>query len=171
MTTVGFGDKVTITPYGKTFTVIWMLISTWVMSFFVAGLSSTMTVEKMNDVIDNIQDLKVTKVASIVGTTSGMFLEENNIRFIMYQDVKEALDAITNHELETFVYDTPILKYYMKDTKYENIVLSNKKYEPQYYGFGLTKNFKYESELNSLILKFINSDEWNNNLRKYNLNE
>jgi len=171
MTTVGFGDKVTITPYGRTVTVLWMLVYTWVMSFFVAGITSMMTVERMNDVIDNVQDLKVTKVASIVGTTSGKFLEENGVRYIMYKNVKEGLDAITNGELETFVYDSPILKYYMKDIKYSNLVLSNKRYEPQYYGFGLKRNFKYEDEMNTLILEYINSSEWDNNLRKYNLND
>jgi len=171
MTTVGFGDKSTKTTLGKAITVVWMFAALGITGIFISSLSSSMTVNKMESGIEHLSDLRKMKVASISNTTSDLFLKNNEIKHYKYGNVLEGLIDIEKDELDVFVYDLPILQYLIQEEGLEgSVIISEKKYDTQYYGFGMKKgNNKLREDVNKLILRYIKSDDWENTLFKYNL--
>jgi ABC-type amino acid transport substrate-binding protein len=111
------------------------------------------------------------KVATLVGTTSGLFLKENDIKHYTYDDITSGLVDIEKGELDAFVYDLPILQYLIKEGGLEgSVAISEKTFDVQYYGFGISKsNPKFKNDVDRYILKYINDGDWDNILFKYNL--
>lgn len=168
MTTVGFGDKSAKTPIGRFIVVIWMFISLGITGVFIGNISSAITVNRLESGINSIHDLNKTKVGSMLNTTSYDFMESNDIRVIGYENVAEALHDITTGDLETFVYDTPILKYIIERDNL-NLMLSDQSYETQYYGFAINPELSIKDDINRSLIRYIYSDQWEDNLAKYNL--
>lgn len=169
MTTVGFGDKSAKTSLGRIIVIFWMFISLGITGIFIGNISSAITVNRLDTGIDSINDLHKTKVGSILNSTSAYFLETKGVKFIGYHSVEEGLQDIEDGNLETFVYDTPILKYYISKNKYK-ISLSNVTFDMQYYGIPLNVNDELEKAINCRMVDYIDSDLWNLTLAKYNLN-
>ena len=106
------------------------------------------------------------------GCTSAEFLNDNNIRYIGFNSVEEGLNAIKSEELDVFVYDTPVLQYLINDMNLSDyVVLSDKAYEPQFYGFPVQKNNSIESVINPMIIEHTNVSDWKNVLYQYNLEQ
>ena len=169
MTTVGFGDKSAKPALGRLIVTLWMFISLGITSVFIGNISSTITVNKLDTGVNDISQLNKTKVGTLLNTTSVDFLMDKGVKFIGYDDVQEAITDLTNKNLETFVYDTPILQYYIKKNDL-NIAISTSKFDRQYYGIGMNCDDKIESDINKHLIKYLNSELWHMTLAKYNLN-
>ena len=171
MTTVGFGDKSAKTGAGRAITIVWMFVALGITGLFISSLASSMTVNKMESGLEHISDLRKMKVATLVGTTSGLFLKENDIKHYTYDDIVSGLVDIEKGELDAFVYDLPILQYLIKEGGLEgSVAISEKTFDVQYYGFGISKsNPKFKNDVDRYILKYINDGDWDNILFKYNL--
>jgi ABC-type amino acid transport substrate-binding protein len=170
MSTVGFGDKSAKTKLGKLIVILWMLISLGITSVFIGNISSAITVNRLDNGLEDINQLNKTKVGSFLNTTAVDYLNSKNIKFIGYDSIEEALNDLECKNLETFVYDTPILKYYIKKNNLKKIHLSNSTFDRQYYGIGMKCDKTIENNINKNLIKFINSDLWDVTLAKYNLN-
>lgn len=169
MSTVGFGDKSAKTKLGKLIVILWMLISLGITSVFIGNISSAITVDRLDNGLEDINKLRKTKIGSFLNTTAVDYLNSKNIKFIGYDNIEEALDDLERKNLETFVYDTPILKYYIKKNNLK-IHLSNITFDRQYYGIGMKCDKNIENNINKHLIKFLNSDLWDVTLAKYNLN-
>lgn len=169
-TTVGFGDKVTVSKSGRIVSLLWMYISLGITGIFIGGISSQLTIERLEVKFDNIAELKNVKTGSILNTTSAKFLEKNGIKFISYNDVNEAVAAIAANELDAFVYDTPIIRYELRESNNEfNMTITPIEIESQSYG--LVFDYDYDiKDVNSSLFESISGDNWKNLLFKYNLN-
>lgn len=169
MSTVGFGDKSAKTKLGKLIVILWMLISLGITSVFIGNISSAITVNRLDNGLEDINQLRKTKIGSFLNTTAVDYLNSKNIKFIGYDNIEEALNDLEQKNLETFVYDTPILKYYIKKNNLK-VHLSNVTFDRQYYGIGMKCDKNVEDNINKHLIKFINSDLWDITLAKYNLN-
>ena len=168
MGTFGFGDIVTKTKTGKIICIFLMWLSLFVTSIFVANISSTLTVAALDEDNFNLNDLSKMKVGTIEGTTSSQFLQSNDIKYVTYKNALEALNAINEGSLSAFVYDTPVLKYFLSWDKYEGLKLAPTEFKEETYGF-ISGDDELINKLNPLLLKKIQSDDWQATLAKYNL--
>jgi len=167
MTTVGFGDKTPKTVAGKLITIVWMFISIGITGIFIANMSSSLTVNRLDNNITGISDLNKMKTGSVFNTTSGNFLENNGIKYVGYNNTGEALDAMASGELEAYVYDTPSIMYWMKQGGYdEEFSIFEETFDTQYYGF-IIQDDKLLEQINPIILRIIKSKEWERILYKY----
>ena len=170
-TTVGYGDKSCLTRSGKIITLIFALLCMGIGGIFIANVSSAITVSKLEGGIDNLSDLNKKKVGTVKGSTSISLLESNDVRYIPFKNAEEGLVAMNNGELEAFVYDTPILQYLINEKKFEeNIILSDKTYDPQFYGLAYSKdNDSIADQLSPFIVGYTKSDKWHKLLKEYSL--
>ena len=168
MGTFGFGDIVTKTKTGKIICILLMWLSLFITGIFVANISSALTVAALDEDNFNLNDLSKMKVGTIEGTTSSEFLQANGIKYVTYDNALEALDAINEGSLSAFVYDTPVLKYFLSRDKYEGLRLAPTEFKKETYGL-ISGDDELINKLNPLLLKKIQSDEWDATLAKYNL--
>ncbi len=170
VSTIGFGNQYPISRPGKILTIFWGIVAVFILNgIIIANYSAGLMVARLESGVNSISQLNKTKVGSILKTSSADFLNKKGVKFIGYETVEEGLEAIENGELETFVYDTPILKYYISKKGY-NIRLSTKTFDQQYYAFGINVDQSLEKQINYEILRFLESDLWDKTLAKYNLN-
>jgi len=169
MTTVGYGDVSPVTKIGKSLAFILMWLSLGMVGFMYGNITTALTVAELDDGIGNISDLKKMKVGTINGTTSSSFLLDNDIKYIDFNSAEEGMDAMVNNELDAFVYDKATLEYYCGKDKYSEIVISNKGFMEQTYGFVLNKNSTLSEGLNKIIMGTIRGDEWEGIMNKYSI--
>lgn len=170
MTTVGYGDKAPKTKAGKAVAVIWMFSSLMLLGFFLAGLSSSFTVNRLEGSVSGINDLYDVRVGAVSRTTSSSFLNEKDIDHIKYVSIIEGLWALEKGKIDALVYDSPILKYYIAKEELENKVkLVPGDFNIQYYGFALNGNESLRKKINYHMLKGMKSDRWEEVLEKYNV--
>lgn len=170
MTTVGFGDMAAKTNLGRFIVTIWMFISLGITGVFIGNISSAITVNRLDTGIHDITALHKLKVGSMLNTTSSEFLNKKGIKYIGYDTAEEGLNDIKDGRLDAFVYDTPILKYYIKNNNYD-ISLSDITFDMQYYGIPINCERELQNCINSKMVDYINSDLWELTLIKYNLQQ
>jgi ABC-type amino acid transport substrate-binding protein len=169
MTTVGYGDVAAKTKVGQIIAFILMWLSLGMVGYMYGNITTALTVAELHNGIENVADLNKMKVGTIDGTTSSDFLETNDVKYINFDTAEEGLDAINDGELDAFVYDKPILQFYIGKDKYSDIVLSEKEFMEQTYGFILNKNSELADGLNKTIMRTIRGDEWEGIMNKYSL--
>jgi len=169
--TVGFGDLVPKTKGGKVFTIFFGTLCLMVSGFFVANIASSSTLNKLDSEI-TISNLNKKKVGTLRGCTSADFLDNNNVRYIGFESAEEGINAIKTGELDVFVYDTPILQYSIEEMNLSGeVVLSEETYEPQFYGFPVSKCCHMDEIVNPIIVKHTIENDWKNTLSEYNLEQ
>ena len=170
-TTIGFGDKVCHTKVGKVLTVLYGLICLGIAGIFIGNISSSITLNKLESDV-SIETLSKRKVGTVKESSVTSFLDDKGVKYIGYDNATEGLGAIKSGELEVFVYDTPIMQYIIDKKNLSDIVaLSEEVYDPQYYGFAYQKGDTIGNSFNPLIISHIKSEEWENNLHQFNLDQ
>ena len=82
------------------------------------------------------------------------------------------MEALHLKEIEAFFYDEPILKYRIRHTEaFNDLETLPDKYRTQFYAFGLSKKRDtLEVQLSQKIMDIIERSEWQNTLKRYDLN-
>lgn len=108
----GFEERVPRTIFGRLFGVLLVVSSLFVVSVFVAKITSVMTVNAIEGSINSVNDLYGQRVATIDGSTASAFLARREIDFAAYEDLQTMLWAFEAGEIDAIVFDAPILSYY-----------------------------------------------------------
>ncbi len=170
MTTVGYGDKAPVSRLGKILTLIWMFTAVVVISSFTAGITSALTINELESNISNVDDLKKVPVGTVKGSSSGAYLSEKGIDFINYSTVEQGLNALSHSKIDAFVYDEPIIRYYLKNLKgNKNLQVLPYKFNSQYYSFAIPYGNKLVKTINPILFQVIESAYWKQILQEFNL--
>ncbi len=168
MTTVGYGDKAPQTTGGRIIALIWMFAGLIMISSFTAAIASALTVDSLDNRINKLSDLYNVKVGTVKNSSSEDYLNENGITFITTKNIQEGIKDVSENKIDAFVYDAPILKYYIKSQNIADkisvlpIVLN-----PIHYGFALPQKSKLREPINRILLKEINNREWKKIVNSY----
>lgn len=174
MTTVGYGDKSPKTLGGRIVGVIWMFAAIILISSITAGITSSLTIKKMENSSELIVDYKKIKIGTVNNSATERWLSDNfffNTK--SYHTFNELLDGLRNKEIEIVAYDEPLLRYVIKNDENNEFEMLNIKYNLSMYalGFGehLDKNRK--ESISTRVLKVLESPEWERFLAEYNLHD
>ena len=153
MTTVGYGDAAPKTMPGRVLGLIWMFAAIIIISFFTAGIASSLTVSRLETAVSGPDDLPKVTVGSIANSSSERYLLKNKVRPIGYASVKEGLQAVADKKIDAFVYDRPILQFHgVGEMRGKGMVL-DAVFDPQSYGIGMQTNSPLRERINSALLK------------------
>lgn len=172
MTTVGYGDKSPRSAGGRIVGLVWMFTAIIIISGFTASITSSLTVNQLGGSVGSLSELRELDVGSVAASASESFLRNNFVNARPYLNLESGLKALNNREVETFVYDEPILRYaILHDSLTEQIEVLPFRFNPQYYSFGLPKHSPLAKQLNPPLLRITESNRWKVILSEYELRE
>jgi ABC-type amino acid transport substrate-binding protein/cbb3-type cytochrome oxidase subunit 3 len=172
MTTVGYGDKAPVTNGGKLFTLIWMFTAIIIISGFTASIAASLTVDQLDNSITELSELKRIEVGTVAASSSQTYLEKHEIKVSTFADVEEGLEALSNNEIDAFVYDEPLLRFKLEAGSYHSdIKVLPYTFNTQYYSLSFPKNSELVDLVNPELLRIIKTDGWGELVEKYGLGE
>jgi len=163
MTTVGYGDKTPKTNLGKTIAIIWMFTAIIIISSFTATIASTLTVNTLEGDINDLEDLKAIEKIGVVGASEGydFAMRQNIVPFEKYRTLLQGLRALARKDIDVLIHNKASLEYLITTNQLnENIHLLQLSFEEQYKSFVLYKDHEYFNEINKLLLKHIQDEQW-----------
>lgn len=167
MTTVGYGDMTPKTLGGRLIALLWMFISLLLVSSIIAGVSSALTVAKLDYLISTPKDLARGKIASIEHSISDNYLKDRRIYPIYFKNVTEGLHAIIDKKVDAMVYDAPLLQYISNEKFSNDIIITDALFERQNYGIALPQESTLRESINRVMLEIIHSPQWDKIKYKY----
>ena len=167
MTTVGYGDKAPVTLGGRVIGFIWMFAAIILISSFTAAIATSLTVSQLETEVQGVDDLPDVRVATLPNSATALFLEKEDIDFDNVASVNEALTLLKKGKLDAFVYDKPILQYYIKRDFDDDVEVLPDIIERQDYAVALPENSPLRERINTSLLRVIERDDWDDVLSKY----
>lgn len=167
MTTVGYGDKAPVTAAGRLLALIWMFAGIIMISSFTAAITSALTVSQLDSPVEGPEDLPRVRAATIAGSTSEVYLRQNNIFARTYESPLAGLTAVVDEEVDAMVYDEAILRYVANTQLQGKIRVLPETFEKQYYGIALPENSALREPINRVLLEKITEPQWQNVLYRY----
>ncbi|MCH2108722.1 MAG: transporter substrate-binding domain-containing protein [Polyangiaceae bacterium] len=168
MTTVGYGDAAPKTALGRVLGLIWMFAAIIIISFFTAGIASSITVNSLETRVKGPADLPHVKVGTLTNSSAERYLRKRSIRPREFASVQAGLEAAAKGEVDAFVHDRAILQYYRTGALSEQVTILDVVFNPQNYGIALPTGSWLREEINTELLKH-QSDEvyWQNLTSRY----
>ena len=165
MTTVGYGDKAPVSRGGRILGLVWMFAAILMISGLTAGIASALTVSSLEGNIDGVEDLKKFNVGTIGGSSSADYLEIFEVDARSFESVTEGLDAVQQDDIDVFVYDRPLLQYYLGAGNYEELKM-DKDLKTDYYSFSFPKGSPLRDALDRIVVRQLKSSRWNRRLHQ-----
>ncbi|GIX47324.1 MAG: amino acid ABC transporter substrate-binding protein [Candidatus Tectimicrobiota bacterium] len=167
MTTVGYGDKVPVTRWGRAVALVWMFASIITISGFTAAIATALTINQLGVVVRGPEDLARVRVGAIQHTTSEAALRERRLLFRLYPTPQVALEAIQRDEIDAVVYDAPLLRHLALTAFRDVIEVLPVTFERQDYAIALPPGSPLREALNRTLLEQLRRPLWQELLYRY----
>jgi polar amino acid transport system substrate-binding protein len=165
MASVGYGDLVPRTVWGRAIAVLWMFVSLVLVSVFTATMASTLTAERLSGItIHGMADLRRLKVGATEHTSGAYSLEVNHIPFTKIP-FGELVDSVSRGKVQAVVSDEPLLRYAARNQP--QIVVIPLNLNTELYGFALREGSQLRESVNRVLLQKIHEPAWANLVAKY----
>jgi len=167
MTTVGYGDKAPKTVGGRIVAVIWMFTSIILISILTATVTTSLTVGELTGKVRDFRDLPHVRVGTLEGSQHVNYLTEAGINAMAYESIEDGLKAVSEKEMDAFVYDAPIVKYIVKDSYFNHLRVLPEVFNRHYVSMAMPEGSFLRESLNRALLKVTEKDQWKDLLQSY----
>ena len=171
MTTVGYGDKTPKTVGGRIIGFIWMFTAIILISSITAGITSSLTVEKLGMSNGDFSTFKKIKIGTVKNSaTENRLIDNYNIK--SYHTFDELLQGLKDEEVQAISHDEPLIRFAIANNEeYQDFEILDISFNQSLYamGFSNSLDIKKKNEFSKKILKFTESNEWKILLSKYDL--
>jgi len=167
MTTVGYGDKSPKSVGGRIIAIVWMFGSIIVISGFIAGIASSLTLSQLESPVQGPSDLVKVRVGTVKASTSADYLRGERVTFREYADPAAAIKALADGKVDAAVYDEPILRHIAKESYPGDIQILPQTFQRQDYAYGLQQDSALREKINRVLIGRVNSDWWQDVLYTY----
>ncbi len=160
MTSVGYGDAIPKTVAGRGLALVWMFASVALLTFFTAGITSSLTVESLGDTVRSIDDLHKVRTGVKRGSAAEEELIASHVGVDAYDSVEQGLRAVAAGEIDAFVHDKPILHYYQHRSYHGRVRVLPFFFNPQLYGFAFPRDSALRKVVNVAMLRRLEDREY-----------
>ena len=154
-----YGDKAPETLGGRIVAFIWMFSAIILISSLTAGISGALTVKSLEHRINNIHDynrFSVGSVGSVPETGPSQLLDRNRITYTPFNEIKPGIKAVHDKKIDFFIYDKPIMEYYIEELGVQDeVVISSDVLRTDYYSFMYPQNSNLVKVIDPLLVEVI----------------
>lgn len=148
----GFEERQPRTAPGRILGVLLVVSSLFIVSIFVAKITSIMTVEAIQSNIKGPADLKERKVGVPQGSTSDSFARAKGLTPIPFASPAEMYLAFEDGALDAVIFDAPMLAYYATNENPGGARLVDRTFRSENYGMALPSGSDLREEINQALL-------------------
>jgi ABC-type amino acid transport substrate-binding protein len=153
MTTVGYGDIVPRSWFGRVMAFLVMMIGIGIFGWTIAQLSSVITLQRLHSDITDPLDLRDRLVATVEGTTSVAALEKIGAFVAPAKSIDQAYQKLLRDEVDAVVFDSPTILYYARNEGAGKVSAVGPLFDVQYYGFLFPQGSDLREPVNRALLK------------------
>ena len=149
----GFEERMPQSPAGRLFSVFLVISSLFIVSIFVAKITTAMTVEAITGSVNTLNDLDGKRVASTEGSTASDYLSARDIQHRTYETLELMLEDFEAGKLDSVVFDGPILAYYTQTRGAGIGRVIPRRFKPENYGVALPEGSPLREPINRSLLR------------------
>jgi len=163
----GFEERQPQSPLGRFFAVILVVSSLFVVSIFVATITSALTVAALQDTVESVNDLEGKRVATVQNSTSATFLDVRDLSYRAYGSPDEIFSQLERGRVDAVVFDAPILAYYEATASGPATRLLPRIYRRENYGIVLTANSPLSEQIDQTLLQLRESGIYDDLMQRW----
>lgn len=167
ITTVGYGDKTPKSLIGRLCALVWMFSGIFIISYFTATISSSHTLDTLNNRYNTPHDLIGKQVGTVKGNPVAHYLRTIGVRVFEFDSLENTYKALDDSLVSSVVFDAPILQYHVKEDIHDRYVLSNTLFKEEYYAFIVPENSPYIESINHAIILLQKNGEYERIYQKW----
>lgn len=167
MTTTGYGDMAPRTWVGRLVGLVWMFAALIITSSFTGMIASALTAQRLEQQVEGPNDLYGVSTGSIKHSAADEWLGSLGIVFVPYESGQDGLAAIEAGEIQSFVYDRPLLHYMIENAYADTVELVPGTFGREDYGIVLPAESELREPLNRALLSHLGTIEWTAQQRRW----
>lgn len=149
----GFEERQPRSAPGRVLGVVMVISSLFLVSIFVAKITTTMTVEAIQSTVNSVSDLYGKRVGTTSGSTAAAYLDRREIRYQGYDGLAPLIADFEAGALDAVVFDAPILAHYVARSGAGVATLAGPVFLRENYGIALPTGSDLHEPINQSLLR------------------
>lgn len=149
----GFEERQPLSTPGRVLGVVMVISSLFLVSIFVAKITTTMTVEAIQSAVNSVSDLYGKRVGTTSGSTAAAYLDRREIRYQGYDGFAPLIADFEAGALDAVVFDAPILAHYVNSAADGEAILAGPVFLRENYGIALPTGSVLHEPINQSLLR------------------
>jgi polar amino acid transport system substrate-binding protein len=137
---------------GRIWQGLWLMFGIAVLAYVTSSVTSVMTTLSLTNQINSLADLPGKSVGVFEGSVSEDFARDSGFDRQAFANIDEAVAALGDGSIDAIVGDAPVLEYYAHHHPEGKVDVIGGLFEPDKYGFGLSRNSPLTRQLTVEIL-------------------
>ena len=150
--TVGYGDHAPRSWVGRLMAVLLIVVSLPLFGYFVAQLSSNITLHEIRTTIAGPQDLIERRVGVLEGSVAQEYMSRLNAVTYSFDNIGDAYKWLLRGRLDAVVYARPNLQHYAQTQGKGRVLVVGRVFAPQDYGMALPQGSALREPINRILL-------------------
>ncbi len=163
----GFEERQPRSPLGRALGVFLVVSSLFIVSVFVAKITTAMTINAIQSSVTSVNDLYGKNNGTIADSTAAIFLDARNLNYTGYPDLVTLLADFENGTLDAVVFDAPILAWYANSKAGKNAQMAGPVFMRENYGIALPSGSELAEPINQSLLKLREDGTYDRIYRKW----
>jgi ABC-type amino acid transport substrate-binding protein len=162
MTTVGYGDRVPVTPLGRFLGGAWMLIGFSLMTILGGVIASELTVARFHPAIRSIAQLHGARCAAALDSAAMENATSEGLSPRAYAALDDALHALDQGQVDAVLGDLNALRWTLRDRVYSDLAVLPQPLVVEFVCLGMRPDLPdpLRDALNYWILQVSESARW-----------
>lgn len=153
---------------GRIVALFWIFIGIIFASYFTAVITASLTVEGLQDDIQELSDLQDRRVALVSDPEAVDYLQQRNIQqVIKFSQPEQAYEALLAEEVDAIIAPRPLLLYYASHENIGKFEIVGTPFRDQFYSIAMPKNSPYRKPINQAILTLKENDTYKEIYQKW----
>ncbi len=163
---VGYGDKVPITFWGRTVALFWMFVSLVLVTALTAFTAAKLAVVEFGQV-QGPASLHSAHVGTVEGSAATSLLQREGIMARVYPDGASGVEGLLSGEITALVYGSDVLRYYADREQRRQIRILPGTLEVLTFAFPLADDSPLRPKLNAALRRILNETHWQDVQERY----